>query len=326
MQEGPGFQELNAEINISMKKWVKETLIDALEAAEATVTDGDTPEEMVKRGQVADLIFYVATYFSNIRENNEAMKLYKREVALIDNAPYHDFDFKVRKATCYGTIGTGHYYLGEYKEALEGFVKSKEMNEEIFGSRHQRTATAMFNVGSAKLELKDFDGALEQFQECVSIYEELYGEEHLYTADAYDNVGRVCQEKKDYASAIEYYEKALLTRKTCHGSDMHPSVAISYNNIALLQREKKDPSSALKTFERSLKIWESIHGTEHPETATTFYNMGLVYFDLNDYDTSLKMFSKTKAIREKFYGANHASTSTADEMVRFVTAKIEQVS
>jgi hypothetical protein len=36
------------------------------------------------------------------------------------------------------------------------------------------------------------------------------------------------------------------------------------------------------------------------------------------------MFSKTKAIREKFYGLNHTSTTTADEMVRFVTEKIEK--
>lgn len=160
---------------------MKHSMVYGLEGEESEFNKGDT-DDRKKRGELANYIFYVASYFTKLGDHKEAMKLYHKELDLVEGFPNDSQDYLIRKATCYVTIGSGHFYLGENKEALENFVISLETNEELFGTEHQRTATAMFNTGATMLELGDLDGALELFNKCVAIYEKLYGENHAYTA------------------------------------------------------------------------------------------------------------------------------------------------
>ncbi len=315
IEDGPSFKTLNQEVNQLMRSWVRKTIMDALDEDEANLIEGHSIEAMKRRGGLANLIFYIASYFSKLGENQEAMKLYQKELEIVEGFPKDSDDYKVRKATCCGSIGTGYYYLGDFEKAIEGFEESRKMNEEIFGKEHQRTASALFNIGATKLELEDLDGALEAFQTCVYIYEKLYGANHVYTADAYDYVGRVLNEKKDKEKALEMYKKALDIRISCKG-DSHPDVAVSLNAIGLLQRDREEYANAINSFERCLEIWESVHGAEHYEVATTSYNMGLTYYDQKDMENALRMFTRSKAIREDVFGLNHPNTTSANDMIK----------
>ena len=113
------------------------------------------------------------------------MRLYQKELVIIEGLPKDSDDYKVRKATCAGTIGMGYFYLCDYNKALEAFETSLQLNQELYGTKeHQRTATVLFNLGATKMNLSDLDGALDCFQNCVSIYEKLYGTDHVYTGES----------------------------------------------------------------------------------------------------------------------------------------------
>ena len=317
IEEGPSFKKLNQEVNQLMRSWVRKSIMDGLQEDETNLPSGNSPEALMKRGELANFVFYIASYLSKLGENKEAMDLYQKELVIIEGFPKDSDDYKIRKATCSGTIGTGYFYLGDYEKALEGFETSRKMNEELFGIEHQRTASTLFNMGATKIELGDLDGALEMFQTCVSIYKKLYGENHAYTADAYDHVGRVFNEKKDMEQALEMFNKALNIRISCRGGS-HPDIAISLNAIGLLQRDKGEYAEAINSFNRCLEIWESVHGIEHYEIATTAFNMGLAYYDQKDTTKALEMFIRAKAIRENVFGLDHPNTKNVIDMINRV--------
>jgi len=330
IEEGPGYGKLNQEVNYLMRKWVRETMMSSVEEAESSliesINDSSSSQTNLQkqRGELCDLIFYVANYLNKSGENAEAMKLYNRELEIIEGSNnIEDDEFKMRKATCYGTIGTGHFYLGENEKALEGFQQSKIMNEEIFGPTHQRTVSAMFNIGNVQLQLGDLDNALENFTKCMNAYKNMYGENHAYTADTYDYVGRCYEDKKDLDKALEMYIKALKVRELCRGPN-HPDVATSLNSLALLYLEKGECENSLTTFLRSINIWEAVYGPEHPETATSYLNIGLAHQQNKDLDKALQYFTMSKDIREKFFGLDHPNTIICLKLINSVKEVREQ--
>lgn len=204
IEKEPSYKALNRHVETLMRSWVKQNLVEFL-TNEETEFYQRVEENLKRRGELANYTFYIASYFTKLGDHKEAMKFYIKELILVEGFPRDSEDYIIRKATCHATIGSGHFYLGDYSSALDNFEKSWKANEELFGTDHQRTATAIFNSAATKVELGDLDGAVKLFNRCVAIYEKLYGKNHNYTMDAHVYLGKILKRKNEIDVALDKY-------------------------------------------------------------------------------------------------------------------------
>jgi len=200
------------------------------------------------------------------------------------------------------------YKYGLYKDAEAVYLRQIEFDEELYGKKHENTATSYNNIGSVYYSQGDYDKALEYHLKALAIREKVLGTEHPDTATSYNNIGSVYYSLGDYDKALEYYFKALAIREKVLGTE-HPSTATSYNNIGAVYDDKGDYGKALGYYLKALPIVEKNLGPEHPNTASTYNNIGLVYHEQGDYDKALEYHFKALKTREKVLGTEHPDTA-----------------
>lgn len=202
-------------------------------------------------------------------------------------------------------IASVYKNMGNYKKALEYYLKNQSAVEVVFGQAHEVTAIAYSNIGGAYDDLGYFSKALEYYQKSLSVWEKVYGgKEHPDIAQIYNNIGSVHYALDNYTEAMEYYQKALAIREKAYGQD-HEDVAASYNNVGSLYSDLGDNDKALAYCQKALEIWLKVYGRNHPFVATCFNNIGCIYEELEDYGKALEYCNTALAIRSRLYGADH---------------------
>ena len=195
--------------------------------------------------------------------------------------------------------------MGNYKKALEYYLKNQSAVEAVFGRAHAVTAVAYSNIGAAYDNLGNYSKALEYYQKSLSVWEKVHGgTEHPDIALVYNSIGVLHYTLDNYTEAMDYYQKALAIREKAYGQD-HEDVAASYNNIGTLYSELGDNDKALEYCQKALEIWLKVYGRNHPYVATCYDNIGCIYEELEDYDKALEYCNTALAIRRGLYGAEH---------------------
>ena len=195
------------------------------------------------------------------------------------------------------------YDYGLYKDAEAIYLRQIPLAEELYGTKHENTATSYNNIGMAYFNQGDYEKALD-------ITANLLGTKQLDNAISYDINNRSHCEQDNYEKALEYLLKALAIREELLGTN-HLDTATSYDNIGGVYREQSYFKKALEYLLKSLAIREKNLGTEHPDTATSYNNIGEVYHQLGDYCDASKYYFKALAIREKILGTEHKDTATS---------------
>ena len=197
---------------------------------------------------------------------------------------------------------------GLYKDAEAICLKQIPFVENLYGSRHPKTATTYNNIGVVYNYQGDYDRALEYYLKALSIRENTLGKEHPVTATSYNNIGVLYYNKSEYDMALEYYFKDLAINKKVHGM-VHPDIATSYNNIGVIYDKQGNFQKALEYYFEALTILETVFGAEHSDTAALYNNIGGVYNALGNNEKGLEYCFKSLMIREKVIGMNHPKTA-----------------
>jgi len=315
IREGPGYAELNKQINNYMREWVLNAVKEAVKKTQSDLkSDFTTPKKVIEAGTY---ISYIAAFFGTVGDKRGALDHYFIALELYESvdleAPDYDgqdHDVQDYIARTYNNLGECLENMGDLDRALEYHNKCCKQFEEVYGTDHINTSASYFNIGAVKRKQEDYEGALEMFMKSLAIDERTNGTYHADTANTYDYIGRVKQQMGDLDGALEMFNKNMEISRKLFG-DNHPNLAIAYGGLGLLHHTKEDYDSAIECHKKSIQISENILGTDHPDTASCYLNLGGAYYYKEKYDSALNYVTKAEDAYIATYGEGHSKCYSA---------------
>ena len=163
-----------------------------------------------------------------------------------------------------------YYQLGwikddqeKYREAIEFYEKSLEIEQKYLPSTHPDLAASYNNIGTVYKNMNKYKQALSYYQKVLEIQQMTLSTNHPNLATTYSNIGAVYDEMNEYEKALEYYEKDLAISKEAL-PESHPDLAASYNNIGNVYNNMNDFKQAYSCYTRAFDIWKRSLPTNHP--------------------------------------------------------------
>lgn len=137
---------------------------------------------------------------------------------------------------CYN-IGVGHFFLGEYPEALSVLVEALEIYQRQAEKNALKIAQVLNLIGGIHLRENTPELALQSFLKAVQIYEEQGNVSQLVKMKM--NIGEIYLKQGNLDEALRYEKEVLVVAKT--------PLVIAYANgiIGQIYEEKEDYDEAL---------------------------------------------------------------------------------
>jgi tetratricopeptide (TPR) repeat protein len=143
-----------------------------------------------------------------------------------------DEEVQKKAAWLYHEAGDGLDYNGQYKEALEWYMKALAIREKVLGTDHPCTASTYNNIAIVYYAQGEYEKALEWYNKALAIREKVLGQEHPDTACTYANIAIVYYEQGYYDKALEWHMKGYLGFLHKLG-EVHCRTVKCKNNMAL---------------------------------------------------------------------------------------------
>ena len=163
-------------------------------------------------------------------------------------------------ANCYSNLGIVNYYLGNHPLAVQNYLMSLKIYEELAKS----TDISIANSGKKGM------------------------------SDCCNNIGVIHQEQGNYSQAIVYDQKSLKIREDLNDIK---GMSYCYNNLGNVYYYKGDYPLAIKYYLKSLKIKEEVQDLRG--MSLSYNNIGNIYGEQGNYRQAMEYFQKSKKIREQ---------------------------
>jgi len=207
-------------------------------------------------------------------------------------------------ATSYNMLGKIYEKQGDYKRALEYFLKSLGILKSVHGDNHPLTAVCENNIGLIYDNQGECKKALESYFKALDINKEISGENNSTSATYYNNIGLAYEKQGDDKNALENYLKSLDIRKSIHG-ESHPDVANSYNSLGSIYNSLGQYKSACENHLKCLKILKELYGENHPFVAISYHNLGNAEKSQGEWTKALEYYFKSVEIKKALHGDSH---------------------
>ncbi|PCJ83462.1 MAG: hypothetical protein COA57_11190 [Flavobacteriales bacterium] len=206
--------------------------------------------------------------------------------------------YNTKIADCLFSMGILYANRGNYKEAIEQFMRSMDIAKRI----ENETAIAKCHNGLGIIYSRQglYDKAIENYLKSLRMYEEMAAkdaENHSAKegiAKGMNNLGVVYLAQEDYDKALQYYLSALekfRELKKDHG------VAAILNNLGNTYYSEKNYEKAIDFYSQSIKAWEKLenqHGI-----AQGMMNMGNIYDDLGETEKAIDYYTRSLEINKE---------------------------
>ena len=135
----------------------------------------------------------------------------------------------------------------DYTKALELHGQALAIYEEVHGKHHPKTARTYNNMAMVYDAQGDHTKALEFYRRALAIREEVHGKDHPSVARTYNGMAIVYRAQGDHAKALEFYRQALAIDEEVYGKH-HPTTASRYYNMAVIYKRQGDHTKALEFY------------------------------------------------------------------------------
>jgi eukaryotic-like serine/threonine-protein kinase len=219
-------------------------------------------------------------------------------------------DEDVLLAGAYANLGAIAAARGEFRDALAGFQRSRELLIESYGPRHPNVAGAGINVGSALAELGDLEGARDEHLRALAILEESFGPEHASLAPALRMIAWNALARRMFAEALPYAERALAIARRESG-ERSESTARSLSMVSSILLELGRVAEARAQAESALDIARSVFGDDHPTIGEFEIECGTAATRAGDDAAAREHFARAIAVRERTLGPDDGEVARA---------------
>jgi len=210
-----------------------------------------------------------------------------------------DSNYENLKSEALNNMATGHYYLGNYRTAIEKQEEALKINTAL----NDKTALArsLNNIGLVYKKLGNYEIALNYILRSLAIEEEI--ENAIGIAQSHCNIGNIYFEMDEFNKALEFYQQSLAIYEEL--ADRR-GIADILNNIGSIYDEEGKYDIALDYYLNSLDY--EVQLEDKTGIATTSNNIGLTYYNIDLYDKALEYLNwslnLTLEIGEKYGIAN----------------------
>ena len=232
----------------------------------------------------------IGIVFRKITGLDSALYHYKKCVDIIDQIESPTFATRSSQAITLMNIGIVYTQLGLYDKALEFFLKSVRVKEEI--KDYNGLARSYINLGVLYSSMNDEATCREYNFKAMQMAIEMQLFEGL--GQVYNNIGNSFARQGQFDSALFYHEKALENRKT-YGNKRH--IALSKNNVGNVYRDLGQYDKAIEYHREALSTREALQ--DQYGIATSNQNLGLVYKYQGMMSEALPYLLRADSIAEK---------------------------
>lgn len=212
-------------------------------------------------------------------------------------------------ATELNNIGVAYKSKGEFKQALDYYIRALGIRVKTLGLEHPDVAITLNNIGGVYCDYGESAQALEYLTRALEIQEKTLGSEHPDVAASLNNIGAVCMNQGEYTKALEYHQRASKIWEKVLGAE-HLYVAASLNNIGSVFFKQGEYTKALEYCMRALEIEKKSLGLEHPDVAMSLNNIATIYCDQKEYTKALNNYKLALLIGKKLLGPEHPNVAT----------------
>uniref|UniRef100_UPI0040499875 tetratricopeptide repeat-containing sensor histidine kinase n=1 Tax=Flavobacterium sp. TaxID=239 RepID=UPI0040499875 len=202
--------------------------------------------------------------------------------------------FNSEKATAYLNLGNASLIEGNYKQATDFFLKSKDVFEnELSVTKEENEdlnnglARAYGSLGIIYSEQSNYSQALKFHLKAVTIYENTNNLEKL--AAVKNNIGIVHQSLGDDFKALNYFIDVLKIQKQIQSQ----SIATTYTNVGNIYLKQNDTIKAFESYSNALAMLQN--SKDFRSLGELHNNLGLYYSKIESDEKALN--SWTEAIR-----------------------------
>lgn len=142
-------------------------------------------------------------------------------------------------------MGIGHYFQGNYSEAIISWREAKRVYEKMGEMRG--VANILSNMGAIYFNQSDYPEAIQLYLQALKIAERV--KDTLRIASVWQNIGAVHNEKRDFPRAIEAFEKALPLFKAVNNAE---GIGLAYLNMGEGYRGEEDFDKAVLNIKQAL--------------------------------------------------------------------------
>lgn len=199
---------------------------------------------------------------------------------------------KIYPAKGYLQKGIQLYYLVEYDEALNNYLKANEYYKEQ--KDDFRKLVIRHYIGLLKNNIDESDEAFQIFKENMSFFEksenqEKYKQQYLKSLFAIANAYKL---NKELDSALLYNEKGIKVSLNTKDKFLYPLFLTSYGGVKMLQKEYRIALDSLKKG-NSLTVDKKI------SLAVNYINISSIYDSINNESKSILYLQKVDSIYRK---------------------------
>ncbi|HLC82852.1 MAG TPA: tetratricopeptide repeat protein, partial [Bacteroidia bacterium] len=213
----------------------------------------------------------------------------------------------------YNNIGLVYKEQHNYSKALEYYFKSLKMNEEI--GNKQGMSYGLNNIGVIHAEQLNHDKALEYYQKSLKIAEEL--NERQQMGNCFDCMGNAYSNLSKNTEALNCYFKALeLKRET--GNDQGRGTC--YINLSAMFNKLGDFKSAILYSDSTIQVTQQIGDINNERFA--YQNLALAYSKTGRYEEAYGNHVKFKSLTDTIFNTEN-SKQLSDLKTQFEVEKKE---
>jgi len=195
-------------------------------------------------------------YFYESFNSDSAIFFYNKAIELADKnfklQSQKNQQFLLLKANSLRYIGIVHRNQGNYDKAIEFYLKSLKIYEEI---NDKKGMSSCYNsLGIIQSDQVNYEKALEYLFKALKINEEL--KDIIGMSKCYNNLGAIFKLQNNYDKATEFYAKALEINEKLGKKEFIPG---NYNNLGMIQYDIGNYDKAMEYYLISLKKHEEIN-------------------------------------------------------------------
>lgn len=202
---------------------------------------------------------------------------------------------KLEIAATLNLIGIIYYKISDYDNALEYYLMSLKISEEI---EHKKgIANSMNNIGSVYSNISKYEEALKYLLKAYEIKQEIGNVRGLATTA--NNIGIAYAKLSNISKALEYYQISLRLKKE---NKDYQSYASTLNNMGEMYFDQKNYNEALKYYQEAKTTSQNYKNEQL--LAIVLLNIGNSYLEQQKFDSALYYFEISNIQAKKTSAAN----------------------
>jgi TonB family protein len=161
---------------------------------------------------------------------------------------------------------------GNFRDALPNATQALILGEEIFGEKHENTATLTFNLGDALLRTRHGEDARRVLKIALARYEAIFGQDSEELIPVLISLGKASL-GSSIANSETKFRRALQLIEKYDGkeTDRYAWACIEVGDLLLRDGQPRDGKVYL---DEAYGIFESIHGANHPSVGIASFMLG----------------------------------------------------